>query len=280
LVLNSLCTDPHWRAIVHDKFLFNCLFEKLGFPVPCNVAAYHPTRVFGSLRTLRNPSELLEFLRDYQNYPLFSKPLDGMWSVGVARLSEFDAKSNEIKLADGRRVSSDSYIAQIEQFEEGFLFQEILHPHPAIANLCGDRVASVRFIVLAEPTGYQIHCATWKIPASTNIADNFWREGNLLAALDINSGRVLRVVRGAGETQREVEEHPTSGKRLLGFTIPDWDASKALCLKAAAALPHIKIQAWDIAVSPDGPILQEVNAGGDYNLPQLAMRISKDSSMP
>ncbi|MPY75501.1 MAG: hypothetical protein GEU87_14710 [Alphaproteobacteria bacterium] len=272
LVLNRLCTHPDWRAIVNDKFLFSCLFEKLGFSVPKNVAVYHPTREFGSLKTLRNRVALRKFLQDCKRYPLFSKPVDGIWSTGIARLSGFDAASDELELADGRRISADSYMAQLEGFKNGYLFQEILHPHDAIRNLCGDRVASVRLIVIGEPAGYRIVRALWKIPAGKNMADNYWRDGNMLAALDIDSGRVTRVVRGVGEFHEKVEAHPNTGKSLVGFEIPHWNASKALCLAAAAVLPHIKIQAWDIAVCPEGPVLQEINAGGDYNLPQLAHR--------
>ena len=30
------------------------------------------------------------------------------------------------------------------------------------------------------------------------------------------------------------------------------------------------MQAWDVALGSTGPLLVEVNIGGDYNLPQLA----------
>jgi glutathione synthase/RimK-type ligase-like ATP-grasp enzyme len=43
-----------------------------------------------------------------------------------------------------------------------------------------------------------------------------------------------------------------------------------LCLEAARALPGLRVQAWDIALTDRGPVLVEVNIGGDFNLPQLA----------
>jgi glutathione synthase/RimK-type ligase-like ATP-grasp enzyme len=52
--------------------------------------------------------------------------------------------------------------------------------------------------------------------------------------------------------------------------LPEWTALTALCLKAARAFPGLRMQAWDIALTERGPVLVEVNVGGDFNLPQLA----------
>ena len=52
--------------------------------------------------------------------------------------------------------------------------------------------------------------------------------------------------------------------------MPDWTALTALCLKTARAFPGLRIQAWDVAPTERGPVLLEVNVGGDFNLPQLA----------
>ena len=81
-----------------------------------------------------------------------------------------------------------------------------------------------------------------------------------------------RVQQGTGPEQRELDHHPDTGGRLEGLTIPDWPALTALALKAAAALPGLRMQAWDIAPTDRGPVLVEVNIGGDFNLPQLAHR--------
>jgi hypothetical protein len=54
------------------------------------------------------------------------------------------------------------------------------------------------------------------------------------------------------------------------MTLPQWPDLKAYCLAGAASLPGLSIQAWDIALCPEGPVMVEVNIGGDFNLPQLA----------
>ena len=52
--------------------------------------------------------------------------------------------------------------------------------------------------------------------------------------------------------------------------MPDWPALTALGLEAATVFPGLRMQAWDIALTDRGPVLVEVNIGGDFNLPQLA----------
>jgi hypothetical protein len=56
---------------------------------------------------------------------------------------------------------------------------------------------------------------------------------------------------------------------VKGYRLPHWDATVALCLHAAAALPGVRFQCWDIALVADGPILLEVNYFGEVPLSQL-----------
>ena len=128
----------------------------------------------------------------------------------------------------------------------------------------------MRLIVLLEDAAPTILHALWKIPVGDHPADDFWRPGNLLAALDARDGTVERIIQGVGPDQRELQRHPDSGGQLKGARLPEWPALTTLGLQAATALPGLRMQAWDIALTDRGPVLVEVNIGGDFNLPQLA----------
>ena len=39
-----------------------------------------------------------------------------------------------------------------------------------------------------------------------------------------------------------------------------------MCLDASQHIPGIDMQAWDIAITASGPVLMEVNIGGDYTI--------------
>ena len=220
---------------------------------------------------LRTPGALRDFLRRRMPYPFFSKPIAGMYSLGVAAIMGFDGAADELLLADDDRISVERYVEDIGASSDGgYIFQDLLHPHQAVRRVCGDRLATVRIVVLIEDGSPEIFRTVWKIPTGANVADNFWRPGNLLAAIDPASGRILRAVRGVGPHQVELERHPDTDAPMKGLTLPDWDRVKELSLSAAMTLPQLRLQAWDLALCRDGPVILEVNVGGDFILPQIA----------
>ena len=176
-----------------------------------------------------------------------------------------------MQLAFGREVTLDALVQRICcSKESGYMIQERLRPHPAVERLFGPTIGTLRLVVLLGADGQpEIVRSLWKIPAGQNIADNFWR-GNLLGCVDADTGMLSRVVAGTGIDQRQVEIHPDTGQHLAGAAVPDWIQVRDLCLRAASSLPGIRTQAWDIAVTDGGPVLVEVNFGGDISLPQIA----------
>lgn len=269
--ISEICCHLFWMVAAHDKLLASAALRSLGFPVPRTVAVYHPSRAYGAVPVLRTRRELADFLANGMPYPFFSKPIAGMYSLGVAGVAAHDGAAGELVLTDGQRITVERYLDDIEAASDsGYLFQELLHPHDAVRAICGDRLATVRVVVLIEDGVPEIFRTVWKIPTGANMADNFWRPGNLLAAIDGDSGRIRRVVQGVGPAQVELDAHPNSGAPIRGVVLPDWDRVKELSLAAAATLPRLRLQGWDLALCAGGPVLLEVNVGGDFILPQIA----------
>jgi hypothetical protein len=264
------CAARRWSGIVHDKILFQVLMQGYGFPMPRIIGTYHAQRSAPGAVALRDARELASFLRS-SSYPLFGKPVFGMFSLGSIRLESYDADRDALMIHDRTFVSVAVLVKELARYAaRGYLFQEVKHPAGPILSACGDRIACARIVILVGASGPEIFRALWKVPASANIADNFWRPGNLLAALDVGTGRLTRVVRGTGLEQHEVDLHPDSGVALIGMHLPHWQKVKELTLSGARVLSGLSMQAWDIALCPEGPVVIEVNVGGDFNLPQLA----------
>jgi hypothetical protein len=265
------CTDRTWWGVVHDKLIFQSVLQAYGVAMPRLVATYHPTRGFPGATELRTATELARFFREGTGYPVFGKPFDGMFSVGSARFDSYDAATDCLSLHTGA-ASVDDVVNELARYmRRGYLLQEVKHPDPRLHAVCGDRLGCLRVVVLLGPDGPEIFRALWKVPTGSHVADNFWRTGNMLAAIDIATGRITRVVTGVGPDQREVDRHPDSGAMILGTVFPQWERVKTVCLTTATALPGLAMQAWDVAVCTDGPVVIEANVGGDFNLPQLAM---------
>ena len=112
--------------------------------------------------------------------------------------------------------------------------------------------------------------AVLKLPSRDNVADQFWRPGNIACDVDPDTGKILRARTKDRLGTADHEIHPTTGVPLVGETLPMWDRVIALARTCAPVFAPVRYQSMDIAISGDGPVLIEINTGGGFDLPQLA----------
>lgn len=255
--------------LADDKLVWQALLQGLGHPVPEIRGLLRTARGFGAVPHLDDAAAIERFL-ERSRLPLFLKPVAGMFSLGTIALESFDAHERRAVGFDGRRWSAADLLEAAGRARGGLIAQDFLEPHPTVRALTGRRLATLRLIVMVEPAGPRLFRTMWKLPVSPNMADNFWLAGNLLAAVDREHGTIRRVIRGHGVALEAVEHHPDTGERLSGIAVPLWRDVLATTLRAAADVPGIGLQAWDVGITERGPVLVELNVGGDVTLPQLA----------
>ena len=56
-----------------------------------------------------------------------------------------------------------------------------------------------------------------------------------------------------------VERHPDTGAVIAGHTLPLWEEAVAVTLRAHDAEPVSPAIGWDVALTPEGPVLLEAN---------------------
>jgi hypothetical protein len=215
-------------------------------------------------------------LRQDVQYPFFLKPARSKHGVGAVGVTGFAWEEQQLVLVDGHRVDLGDYLrdvdARLRVDRFGVLLQEYLAPDSRLVPVCGERLSSIRLIVLLCQDGPQPLHAVWKIPVGKNMTDNFHHgvSGNLLGYVNLNTGRVERVIGGAAGGQVEALFHPDTGVALLGITLPDWSRLIGVGVEGARALPALRWQSWDIAMSSGGPMILEMNAFADVDLVQYA----------
>lgn len=83
--------------------------------------------------------------------------------------------------------------------------------------------------------------------------------GGILCSLDRKTGRIRQASLPNAEP---IVKHPDTGAPLLGALLPFWRESLELAERAhAAAFPRFAFLGWDIALTAEGPLLLETNAG-------------------
>ena len=260
-----------WMGLFSNKVASASYLAAHGFPTIPVTAIYAKDLAGASHLVARNRDDLRAFLVNEANYPLFGKPIEGTQSLGSIGLKRYLPGQDSLETIDGREVPLDRFMLDIdEHYAHGYLFQSFLTPHPAIAAVCGDRPATVRIVTLASEGEPKIFRACWKIPTGSNVADNYWRPGNLLAQIDLTSGRVQRVTSGTGLDLVEHTHHPDTNAPLVGMAMPSWTRLSQTAVDAARLMRHMPLIGWDMALIQTGPVIVEMNEKPDFFLNQLA----------
>lgn len=274
LTLYELTCDEYCTFLGYDKLTQYAIMTGLGLPMPKLMALYAPQ----SCRecpapVLATDSQFEAFLNECHGYPLYLKRCHGNYgrgNIGIKRYHE-----GLVETTRGEAVRPGDFLAQLHDPSGlGWLIQATLRPHPVIRDISGEQLSGLRFYTIQTKNGPVVHRAVWKVNAGSRISDNFEHgtSGNMAAAVDLDSGVVKRVVAKVGFQQTESPVHPISQRELLGFQLPDWEEAKALAVRVTKAFPGVLTQGLDIALTDAGPVVLEMNMGGDVDLPQQAYR--------
>lgn len=254
-LVHHACNDPKWLAPCNDKALFYTIMAGAGLPAPETVAVLGPESRYGYRSVEISSDALLRVLRDV-GQPVFAKPIDGIYSVGTLVIED-----SQVSVRGHGAMTADTLVDYMRKISPtGYMLQKILAPHPDLADVVS-AVPSLRLLVIAAGDPVLLS-AVLKVPSASSVADNFWRSGNVLAAIE--DGRILRAI-----VSRQLQA-PAESPALVGRVVPDWDRAVALALDAARLFPAIRTQSWDVALTDRGPVLLEFNFGGDLNLHQLS----------
>jgi len=265
--ITDLCSDITWRSNTEDKWLSYELLNRHGLRTPVTLAVVDKgLRDYGNHLKISDAGSLGDFLGKVESFPIFAKPNREMASFGVFIVTGFD--NGIASLGEQGEFTCEDVMEKVIG-EKCYLFQELIENHPEIRKLT-DFTPTVRTMNLVDNDRIITPVTLLKIPVGENIADNYWREGNLLCNLNPDSGEILRVIRGKGPEMEELEDHPETGAKLLGLAWPYWQELRALNEACARFFAPVRYQSLDIAVAPDGPLVVEINSGGSFELPQLA----------
>ena len=189
------------------------------------------------------PQDFHDFIRGEER--IIYKPIAGTAGLGQI-IYRLDGSSSEEEL-----------YSEIKALPRGLLETWIVQ-HEALSALYPDAVHIARLHTIHDGSGknIRIYGANLSIAVRGELAntclDNTWS-----AQVDDDTGVVTTI---AFDSQYNFyEETPGTHVQIKGFQLPDWDKVLELCRRAAARIPEMRFIGWDVAFTPDGPILVEGN---------------------
>ncbi|KNG95383.1 sugar-transfer associated ATP-grasp domain-containing protein [Pseudaestuariivita atlantica] len=271
MMLQNKClhavNDVSWFGVTEDKWNSSMFLDADGVPVPDTLGMIDASgRRYHGGKGIATPEDLKALLTGGVDFPLFGKHNKGLGSVGVFIID--DATADYILLRDVGEMSYSAFFRNVIG-QDAFILQRCVENCDFIRTF-SRAAATVRMVNMIDGDGIYTPAAVLKLPAKGNPADNFWREGNLLANIDPETGEVLTLVGSDGPVLKSHDSHPDQGAAIIGQKLPHWDRLLEVNAHVAHLHAPLKYQSNDIAITNDGPVVIEVNAGSSFTLPQYA----------
>ncbi len=218
---------PDYRSKLADKSLFNKEFaDYLG-------------REWLDVRE-SDAEQIEEFVT--RHGAVMAKVPDSLGGIGIAKreaseITDFEKFRSE--LLKGRQ----------------FLLEELIPQHEQMSQLCNTSVNTLRVISFFDGEKVHVIASVLKI-GNGGAIDNF-SHGGMYTMLDDHG--VANFAAFDGEN-RTFTVHPVTGTSIVGFQVPLFDEVLSFVDTIARVVPQVPYVGWDIAISPNGPVVIEGNS--------------------
>lgn len=252
ILMWSYTKGKHHIAIAHNKLLFEDLLVKNKIETP--QIFFHNSNNKLTFRDtifeIYSKKEFLAFLELFFNTVnvdrIFCKPVNGMMGRGIFILNKNTCNNIE-----------DQFVKLV--FSQKYIFQEVIQQHEALNKINPYCINSLRVISYqTDEKKVEILTGVLRVGANKAIVDNT-HAGGILTSFNMKNGKLNNegsqlIDYGGGIFYK----HPETGIVFEGFQIPYFDDVKDIVVKASALL-DLPLLGWDIAITPNGPVIIEVN---------------------
>ncbi len=184
-----------------------------------------------------------EFKAFAEKHPVFmAKPYDGICGKNIEKI---DSTGADLKtLYDGFKASGQT------------LLEEVIRQHEDVSKLNPSAINTIRVVTIVKDNIPHVVFTGLRCGRAGSVVDNFVA-GGMTVPIDIETGVIHNpAVDNAGNVYRI---HPDTKIPFDGFQMPNWNACLELAKRAAMRVETVKYVGWDLASTPEGPILVEGN---------------------
>ena len=198
------------------------------------------------------PEDLAQFCRECG--AVFIKPHADFGGKGVARLEP--GPETDFEELHRSCVESGRY-----------LVEEAIVQHPEVSALCPQSVNTLRVVTLWAEGAAKFVYALLRVGSGEGNVDNISSGGMYTW---VGDDGILDFPAFCDRTGLYYDSHPVTGAAFRGYCLPFFREAVALCCRAAQVEPRLGYVGWDVAITPDGPVLVEGNHLPGYDMAQNA----------
>lgn len=188
-------------------------------------------------------ASLDEFEAFAKKHPTFmAKPYDGICGKNIEKIDSAGKDLGE--LYRGFKESGQT------------LLEEVILQHPELSRLNPSAINTIRIVTIVRDGQPHIVFSGLRCGRAGSVVDNFVA-GGMTVPIDTKTGEIHNVA--VDKVGNVFAIHPDTNVAFDGFKMPNWDACLELAKRAAMRVETVRYVGWDIASTPDGPVLVEGN---------------------
>jgi len=193
--------------------------------------------------------------------------------VAAGRGKEVYVVESREEYAINGEPADEQSIRELQSSFNEHLIDEQVQQHSFENTIFDGSLNTMRIVTMIDPDSGEPFLASnvhrFGTPDSAPV-DN-WSGGGIIARVDTGTGELSRIAKPSKTRIEWLDHHPTTGTRVNGERVPNWDTVRELVLSVAKEFAEIwPYVGWDIALREDGvPVIVEGNRATDVDLLQI-----------
>lgn len=250
--------NKKYNILIDDKILCHDILSFYGIPVPERLFVFR-NNTFRCKEQLLSDEEVDAKLSLIDDDIIFVKYFTGGGASGISilKLDEQDGKYKD----ENNNVISASLIREMYP-NQSIIFERKINQNTLLAKFNKDTVNTIRVLTYNN----EVISASVRFGRKGCFVDNIVK-GGIAISLDINTGEFGEW----GVRNYELKRyyiHPDTQIPFKGSIIKEWDEVKKLVERVCRMMPYYKSVGFDIAMTPNGPVIIEINTGAGIYLSQ------------
>ena len=237
---------PELIVLFEHKFICYKLCKAENFPLPLQFGMISPNDNFLPIFN--------DIFSEHTGITLIIKPMYGSGGDGINLVF---MEKDEILVKSG----SNTFPLSELTLSTPNVIQEYLFQHEKLSRMSPSTNTCRIVTFLTKDNKIMILGGYMRFGLEGAFVDNMC-QGGVGVGIDVKKG-VLKKHAYSLNNKRHLT-HPTSGIPFDGFEIPFWEEIVELVTKIQTSFSYFKLLGHDIAISPDGPVIIEINAEPDF----------------
>lgn len=192
---------------------------------------------------------------------MFIKPRDGKGGRGTTIVKW--AGDGQYNLSDGSSLTPEELGARIADMsrEMPYIVQKRLFNHPDMIDMCSNALCCIRIMTIrTRDDRFVVTHGVLRMALDGSAVVDGLHRGGLISSVNVETGELGPATNlGLRPEIGWCEVNPVTGAQIAGRMLPMWPETRAAAEAAHAAFPYKVTVGWDVAITPDGPVVVEGN---------------------